>query len=148
MAILSGKWSLKAIENEAGSPQRITITGSNKDGKYPMVIGTRVDDLSGERIEITAQALDPRFGQRWVGSAMKEVMRWSADQGITVTLFCDDDPLSPDGDFNDLVVECTSNDPILMPPDPSRTRLNLAIPEHYIVDPPERPDDSGVYSSV
>jgi hypothetical protein len=130
MATLSGRWSLKAIGNEAGWQQRISILGSNKDGNYPMVVGSSVLDVLGEQFTVTAQAFNPELGQ-WVESFVKDEMSWQRDHGVVVTLYCDDNPLHADGDFNDLIVECTSLDEILQPPSSPLPRVDLTVPEQY-----------------
>ena len=53
-------------------------------------------------------------------------------KGVVVTISSDDRTATPDRDFNDLVVECTSTDPDLLPPRYDGPRLDLSIPEKYV----------------
>lgn len=132
MATLSGKWSFTAIGNEAGWQQRITIQGSNNgDGSYPMIIGTKVEDILGDRFNVVSQSFNPDSGE-WIDSITREVMSWDSDKGVIIILYYDDNPLQADGDFNDLIVECTSSDDQLKPPSSPLPRLDLTIPERYL----------------
>jgi len=57
-------------------------------------------------------------------------MSFDADKGVVVTIYADDNPgPTADNDFNDLIVECTSEDPELRPPGVRATPLDLTIPE-------------------
>jgi hypothetical protein len=121
-----------AIDNEAGWQQRITIIGSNnRDGSYPMIIGTKIENVDGDRFKVTSQAFNPGSGQ-WIDSIVREITSWHPDKGVVITLYCDDNPLQADGDFNDLIVECTSTDDEMRPPSSPLPRFDLTIPEKYL----------------
>jgi hypothetical protein len=104
MAKLSGKWTLKAIGNDAEWQQRIVISGSNAhDGPHPMVMGTTVPHVEGSAVNIIAQAFSPNVNA-WIDSLVQETMNWDNATGLQVTLNVDDNPPHGDLDFNDLVV--------------------------------------------
>lgn len=132
MATLSGNWSFTAIGNEAGWQQRITILGANNgDGSYPMIIGTKIENVDGDRFKVTSQSFNPESGQ-WIDSIVRDIMSWNPDKGVIITLYCDDNPSQADNDFNDLIVECTSGDEELKAPSSPLPRLDLTIPEKYL----------------
>jgi len=130
MAKLSGKWTLRAIQNDAGWQQRIFISGSHAhDGPHPMVLGTTIAHVEGSAINIIAQALNPSLNV-WIDSLIQEAMNWDNATGLQVTLSADDNPPHGDLDFNDLVVLCTAeNDPLASPL--VGPRPDLTIPERF-----------------
>ena len=66
MARLSGTWTLRAIEKEAGWRQGILISGSTShDGVHEMVVGTEIHSVQGDEITLTPQAFDPAVGT-WI----------------------------------------------------------------------------------
>jgi hypothetical protein len=130
MAKLSGKWTLKAIGNDAGWQQRIVISGSNAhDGPHVMTLGDSIPHVEGNDIEVTAQALNP-VTNIWIDSLMQEVMNWDNATGLQVRLNIDDNPPHGDLDFNDLVVLCTAENAELASPI-AGPRPDLTIPEKY-----------------
>jgi hypothetical protein len=130
MAKLSGKWTLRAIANDAGWQQRIFISGSNAhDGPHPMVLGTTILHVEGNAINIIAQAFDPGLSV-WIDSLIQEAMNWNNSTGLQVTLSADDNPPHGDLDFNDLVVLCTAENAELASP-LAGPRPDLTIPEKY-----------------
>ena len=145
MAKLSGKWTLKAIGNDAGWQQRIVISGSNAhDGLHPMVMGTTVPHVEGSAINIIAQAFSPNVNA-WIDSLVQETMNWDNATGLQVTLNADDNPPNGDLDFNDLVVLCTAENAELASP-LSGPRPDLTIPQRYYKgrkDNPEQPTTPG-----
>lgn len=135
MSMLSGTWNFEAIGNEAGWKQRITLTGTSAhDGPHELVLGSKLFNVAGERFEVVAQALDPAINQ-WVNSLMDEKARWENDTGLVITLRCDDNPAAADGDFNDLIVQCTAQDKVLTSPFSGVTRPDLSIPREFIKQP-------------
>ncbi len=130
MAKLSGKWTLRAVGNDAGWQQRIFISGSNAhDGPHPMVLGTTIPHVEGNAINIIAQALNPGLNV-WIDSLIQEAMNWDNSTGLQVTLSADDNPPHGDLDFNDLVVLCTAeNAPLASPL--AGPRPDLTIPERF-----------------
>jgi hypothetical protein len=132
MARLSGTWTLTAITKLAGWDQRVVITGSDaSDGAHPMVVGTVIPAVRGVDFDVKTQALNPGTGV-WLDSFQIDVMSWDPVKGVVVTISSDDRTATPDRDFNDLVVECTSSDPALLPPRYVGPRLDLSIPEKYV----------------
>ena len=130
MAKLSGKWTLKAIGNDAGWQQRIVISGSNAhDGPHVMTLGDSIPHVEGNDIAVTAQALNP-VTNIWIDSLMQEVMNWDNATGLQVRLNIDDNPPHGDLDFNDLVVLCTAENAELTSPI-AGPRPDLTIPEKY-----------------
>jgi hypothetical protein len=130
MARLCGRWTLKAIGNDAGWAQRIVISGSvAHDGPHVMTLGTSIAHVEGKDIEIVAQALDPN-SNTWIESLVQEVMSWDDASGLQVRLNVDDNPPHGDLDFNDLVVLCTAEDDQLASP-LAGPRPDLTIPERY-----------------
>lgn len=137
MPILSGKWTLRAIGNEAGWQQRIVIAGSvASDGAHNMVVGTTVPHVEGEAFSVTGQALNPATNT-WIDSLVDESMHWDNATGLQITLRFDDNPAMADHDFNDLVVLCTTEDAQLSSP-LAGPRPDLTIPERFA---PNRPPD-------
>ena len=131
MARLSGTWTLRAIEREAGWRQRIVISGSNAhDGGHEMVVGDEIQGVEGEEITLTPQAFDPGLGD-WIDSLQEERAGWDDTIGVTITIFADDNPAAADGDFNDLVVLCLPEDPDLQTPH-RFPRPDLTIPESKV----------------
>ena len=132
MARLSGTWTLTAITKLAGWDQRVVITESDtSDGAHPMVVGTVILAVRGVDFDVKPQALNPATGL-WLDSFQIDVMSWDPVKGVVVTISADDRTDTPDRDFNDLVVECTSSDPELLPPRFDMPRLDLSIPEKYV----------------
>jgi hypothetical protein len=132
MARLSGTWTLRAIDNEAGWRQRILISGSSAhDGGHEMVIGTEILHVQGDEIVLTPQAFDP-VANDWIDSLQEERAAWDDAVGMTVTIFADDNPAAADGDFNDLVVLCVAEDPELGSPLAGFPRPDLTIPEGMV----------------
>ena len=137
MTILSGRWRLTVIGNEAGWQQGLRITGSaGHDGVHAVALGDMLDGVTGDRFLVEPVAFDPAT-QTWVTSNQHERMGWDAQKGVTMTILADDNPGAGDGDFNDLVVECVSTDRELAAP--KRRRLDLTIPEFAVGRRPENP---------
>lgn len=133
MARLSGTWTLQATTNRAGWNQRVLITGSmDTDGAYPMVVGTVIPNVRGIDFEVKLQAFNPGLRQ-WLDSFEIEAMSWDPAKGVIVTISADDRTNAPDGDYDDLIVECASSDPELVPPAFKGPRLDLTIPKRYIL---------------
>lgn len=132
MAQLAGKWTLKAIGNEAGWTQGIAISGSMiHDGIHVMAIGTVIGNVEGESFRVEPKAFNPATNT-WVDSLSRDEMSWDAEFGVVVTIFADDNPPMGDGDFNDLVILCISQDDELQSPISGFPRLDLSIPEQFI----------------
>lgn len=130
MAKLSGKWTLKAIGNDAGWQQRIVISGSNAhDGPHVMTLGDSIPHVEGNDIDIIAQAFNPGTNT-WINSLVQEVMNWDNASGLQVRLNIEDNPPLGDLDFNDLVVLCTAENAELSSP-LAGPRPDLTIPEQY-----------------
>lgn len=131
MARLCGKWTLRAIGNDAAWQQRIVISGSiAHDGSHVMTLGSQIPHVEGKNIEISAQALNPN-SNAWVNSLMKEAMDWDNASGLQMRLNVDDNPPFGDLDFNDLVILCTAEDDELASP-LAGPRPDLTIPEKYL----------------
>ncbi len=130
MVMLSGKWTLTAIANDAGWKQRIVVAGSAaSDGNYEMVVGTTVPHVEGQTISVVAQAFNTNTNL-WLNSLIQETMDWDNATGLQVTFGADDNPPNGDLDFNDLVVLCTAEDAELSSP-LAGPRVDLTIPEKY-----------------
>jgi hypothetical protein len=130
MAKLAGKWTLKAIGNDAGWQQRIVISGSNAhDGPHVMILGDTIPHVEGNDINIIAQAFNPGTSA-WIDSLVQEVMNWDNASGLQVRLNIDDNPPFGDLDFNDLVILCTAEDAELSSP-LAGPRPDLTIPEQF-----------------
>ena len=130
MAKLSGKWTLRAIGNDAGWQQRIVISGSNAhDGPHVMTLGDSIPHVEGNDINVIAQALNPG-PNIWIDSLVQEVMNWDNTGGLQVRLNIDDNPPIGDLDFNDLVVLCTAENAELSSP-LAGPRPDLTIPEQF-----------------
>lgn len=139
MARLSGTWTFTAIAKLADWDQRIVITGStNADGAHPMVAGSVVPNVRGIDYEVESQAFNPVLGA-WLDSFQIEQMSWHPVKGVVLTISADDRTSSPDADFDDLVVECTTTDPELIPPKLNGPPLDLTIPERVVRQKPDRP---------
>ena len=143
MALIAGNWTLTAIANEAGWQQRVVISGSNgQDGAHPMVIGTTIANVQGDRVTVTPQAYDPG-SNTWLDSLVEEKMSWDDVDGVVITIYADDNPSAGDHDFNDLVVRCTTNDDALKSPTQGFPRLDLTIPDNYWRQKPRRETHPG-----
>jgi hypothetical protein len=131
MARLSGTWTLRAIDREAGWQQRILISGSTAhDGGHEMVVGDEIQHVQGDEMTLTPQAFDPTLGD-WIDSLQEERAAWDDAVGMTITIFADDNPAAADGDFNDLVVLCLPEDPDLLTPH-TFPRPDLTSPESKV----------------
>lgn len=123
---------MTAIAKLAAWDQRVVITGStNADGAHPMVAGTVLPNVRGIDFEVKPQAFNPVTGV-WLDSFQIERMSWDPLKGVLLTISADDRTNAPDADFNDLVVECTTSDPELVPPRFNGPRMDLTIPERYV----------------
>ena len=147
MARLSGTWTIRATTKQADWDQRIVITGSsNADGAHPMVVGTVIPNVRGIDMDVKTQAFNPVRGQ-WLDSFQIDAMSWDGAKGVIVTISADDQTDASDGDFNDLIVECTSSDPELAPPPLNGPPQDFTIPEGYVgkpgSTPPYGPEGSG-----
>lgn len=132
MAALTGKWTLRAIKNNAGWQQRIVISGSiAHDGAHVMVLGTQLDHVEGDELSIRPQAFNPQSGT-WIDSREKDRFDWDDAVGLTLTIFADDNPAAADGDFDDLVVQCVAEDSELTSPHAGLPRPDLTIPEQLV----------------
>lgn len=131
MATLNGKWTLRAIEKEAGWEQRVLISGSlAHDGGHVMVVGTEVQHVQGDEFTVTLQAFNPG-ANLWIDSLEQESYEWDEQIGLTLEIKADDNPPLGDHDFNDLVVLCIAEDDELKSPH-TGPRPDLTIPEGYV----------------
>lgn len=137
MTILSGNWTLTAIQRDAGWKQGVLIVGSaGLDGIHEMAKGTTVGPVVGQAVEVTPYAYNAVV-RAWQPSNERKVMSWDAEKGVIVTIYADDNPAAGDGDFNDLVVECTSRDPELGAPSVRQPPPDLTMPEQAVGHRPE-----------
>ena len=138
MTTLSGNWTLTAIGKEAGWTQGVRVQGSvGQDGVHEMNLGDVLPQLRGEEITVTPYAFNPAT-QEWVESLERTLFSWDPVKGVVVTIYADDAPGLGDLDFNDLVVECVSDEREIRAPE--RRSLDLTIPEQVIGRPwPEAP---------
>lgn len=137
MTILSGTWTLTAIENEAGWQQGILIQGSEGfDGIHAMTLGSSIGPIQGSGFEVRPYAFNPTTNE-WEPSIEQSAMSWDAVDGVTVIIRADDNPAAADGDFNDLVVRCTCDDPPLRAPRSNEPELDLTIPEYAVGHRPD-----------
>lgn len=131
MATLSGKWTLRVIENEAGWTQGVRIIGSlAHDGDHVMGLGSELQHVEGASFTVTPQALNPSTNV-WVTSLEQEQFGWDDQSGLTLTLSADDSPPG-DFDFNDLVLLCLAEDDALVSPNAGVVRPDLTIPESLV----------------
>lgn len=122
---------MRAVQQEAAWSQRIVINGSdNHDGDWQMSVGTEIEHVAGENIDIQSQALKPGIG--WINSNQREVAEWVDSVGLTITIFADDSSAQPDGDFNDLIVVCVPEEADLISPQAGVDRPDLSIPEQWV----------------
>lgn len=137
MTELSGQWTLTVIGNEAGWQQGVRIIGSAAhDGVHAVGLGDVIAGVGSAKFIVEPMAFNP--GTRtWEPSLQEERMGWDAVKGVTMTIFADDNPAAPDGDFNDLIVECVSTDRELAPPE--QRPLDLTLPEFAVGRTPEKP---------
>jgi hypothetical protein len=131
MATLSGKWTLRAIGNEAGWTQGVRITGSlAHDGDHVMLLGSELPHVEGGSFTVTPQALNPATNV-WIDSLEQEQFGWDDQVGLTLTISADDNPPG-DLDFNDLVLLCLAEDDALVSPNAGIVRPDLTIPENLV----------------
>jgi hypothetical protein len=132
MAVLSGRWTLRAIEKEAGWKQGVLISGSQAhDGVHEMVVGSEIQHVEGDEVTVTPQALNPATNV-WVDSLQEEQFAWDDQAGLTLTISADDNPPVGDLDFNDLKVLCIAEDAELVSPHAGLVRPDLTIPENLV----------------
>jgi hypothetical protein len=132
MAIISGIWTIRGIENEAGWQQGLSISGSDAhDGIHTMTIGTELQGVSGQEVTVSPKAFKP--GSGWIDCLEKEQTDWVDTIGLVITIFSDDNPPDGDRDFNDLVVQCIPHDKELKTPHEGLPRPDLTIPEQMVI---------------
>lgn len=137
MTELSGRWTLTVIGNEAGWQQGVRIIGSAAhDGIHPLALGDTIVGIGSAKFIVDPVAFNPAT-RTWEASLQRERMGWDAATGVTMTIFADDNPAAPDGDFNDLIVRCFSDDRELTPPE--HPPLDLTLPEFAVGRTPENP---------
>ncbi len=131
MATLSGRWTISAVTKEAGWDQGMLVAGSdNGDGLHPMDVGDSFD-VTGDEMTLVPQYLNADTGE-WGNSLTKDQFAWSDQQGLTVTIYGDDNPPWGDLDFNDLIVVGTALDPELTSPHAGVTRPGLTVPKEKV----------------
>jgi hypothetical protein len=100
MAILmQGAWTIQVIQKEAAREQRFVISGGSNNGPFPGVVGSPPVTVSGFDWNLTVQS---KIGSTWVNSTEKIQFPASAVSGFNI--LSDDAGVTPDLDFNDLVL--------------------------------------------
>lgn len=131
MTTLSGRWIISAVTKEAGWDQGILVAGSDiGDGLHPMNVGNSFD-LTGDDMTLIPQYHNADTDE-WHDSLTKDQFAWSDQQGMTVTIFGDDNPPLGDLDFNDLIVVGVALDPELTSPHAGLTRPELTVPKEKV----------------
>ena len=126
-----GPWRVEVVGGDATRPQRFTITGSdNADGSYPGTLGSGVD-VDGAEWVVTLEWKDHAVFRP---SAIAKTATYDVFRGLVVTLGGDDLTGGGDRDFNDLIVQLTSNDPDLNPAPPSTNPYDFSFPESFLVE--------------
>ena len=105
MAILMQRsWNIQVTQKSAARDQRFVVSGAaTGNGAHPGVVGSPVVSVtsSGD----WSIVIQSKIGSTWVNSTEKIQFPSSASSGFNIA--SDDYNVTPDGDFNDLVLHCT-----------------------------------------
>lgn len=114
--IFYGPWNVTVQSREAYFAQRFTISGSDaSDGTYPGVPGTGPGDVTGTQWTLNFEWND-NSRVDWHPSDSSRSAEFTLSDGLVVHAGADDNfEAVRDGDYDDLVLRCVSNDPDLHP---------------------------------
>lgn len=134
-----GDWLVRVNQKNADFSQQFTISGSDSsDGTYPGIPGTVVS-VSGQEWTLNAE-WNNNVDSGWQPSRVQRVTTYGLQEGLRITLGIDDDWLTlADGDYDDMILNCESLDPIINPP-PSANPYDFTITEDMLTEG-ESPDD-------
>jgi hypothetical protein len=114
--IFYGPWNVTVQSKDAYFSQRFTISGSvASDGTYLGVPGTGPGNVTGARWTIDFEWND-NSSVDWYPSDSRRSAEYTVSDGLVVYAGVDDNfEAVRDGDYNDLVLRCVSNNPDLNP---------------------------------
>jgi len=126
-----GPWTVEVAQKDAAFSERFVIEGSDaSDGAYPGETGTPAVSVTGERWRIRLEWND-NAGSGWQPSAMRRLdVGYTIQQGLVVQVGADDNYEEfRDDDFNDVVLECRSDDPRVNPWHPFANPYDFTLPD-------------------
>lgn len=114
--VFYGPWNVTVQSREAYFAQRFTISGSDaSDGTYLGVPGTGPGDVTGAQWTINFEWNDNSHVD-WHPSDSQRSAEFTVSDGLVIQAGVDDNfQAVRDGDFDDLVLRCVSNEPDLNP---------------------------------
>src|SRR5262245_23301415 len=140
-----GPWTLEVAGKEAVLSERFVIAGRDiSDGLRAGETSTPPVVVTGARWRVTLEWND-NAGSGWQPSDVRRTgASYTLQSGLVILLGADDNrPELRDGDFNDVVVRCISNDPRINPWHPFVNPYDFTLPRDIRdrggpLDPDER----------
>lgn len=125
-----GPWSVVVASKDADFDERLVISGSDtSDGAYTALPGTGPGTVRGTRWSIELEWND-NVGSGWQPSDVRRSARFTVGEGLVVDLGADDNfPNVRDGDYNDVVVTCRSENPEHTPLHPVMNPYDFSLPK-------------------
>jgi hypothetical protein len=120
------------VSKDADFDERFVITGSDAtDGAHVAVPGVTLS-VSGAGWTLDFEWND-NAGSGWQPSDVRRTARYTTAEGLVVDLGIDDNlPALRDGDFNDVVVSCRSDDPAHTPLHPVVIPYDFTVPKEVL----------------
>jgi hypothetical protein len=126
-----GNWTVQVITKEAAFSERFVIDGSDfSDGAYDGETTTPPVSVTGARWRISLEWND-NAGSGWQPSDVNRIdASYTLQDGLAVVLGADDNyPQYRDGDYDDVVLRCTSDDSAVNPWHPFVNPYDFTVPE-------------------
>jgi hypothetical protein len=123
-----GTWAVQTLSRKAKYEQFVIAGSDSSDGTYLNSPGALVGPVSGPGWTVTFAWKYPNVGT-WQPAAVKKSAFYRVDGGLVVVLGADyDDDQHRDGDYADLVVQLTCQEPALTPMQPAAPPLEFTAP--------------------
>lgn len=112
---MSGSWTIRVKSINASWQQGFRLAGTSAhDGDWLASPNLTVPLVTSSNWSIQALAR-PSGSSPWMVSRTRDRMSFDPVEGIRIAIGCDDGPPPGDLDFDDLVLECITDDPLLKP---------------------------------
>jgi hypothetical protein len=138
--IFYGDWLVQCDQVNADFSQQFIIRGSdNADGIYNGTQGTQIARVSGQQWSISTEWND-NISSGWQSSDIKRSASYTLQEGLVIMLGADDNtPDQRDFDYDDLILNCKSLDPIINPTPPPSVPDFTISPDMIIKPRPPYP---------
>ena len=124
-----GTWLVQTLSRKAKYEQFVIAGSAGSDGTYLNAPGALVGPVSGAGWTVTFLWKYPNVGT-WQPAAVKKTASYHVDPGLVVVLGADyDDDAHRDGDYADLVVQFTCQEPAITPMHPVAAPLTFTAPQ-------------------